>query len=335
MSLRALRAAGSGHIKQRQPTPSPSHKYNTTIHNSKQQQDVKFGAANLRALDFIGGGASSPQQWLDFLGEVKDRRTPPIGSPFQINFNPNRSASDSGDGGGGRAPPPGIAPAKEALPACGDAALTCSCADCPSAPACAPPPAPAPGGRGKGGCRAGAVSCWDLALILGYIVLALAAGGAVAYQKRLRELTEREAELFGALRPLCFWAAAAGGGGALCCQGGAEGGRCWCSRKPLYTLPSLHALPTFPPHTHGALSPPPPPCRPQGPTEPLLQAVSHPAPGGAGGAGGGANGGAEGDDDDTEPLPGDRRYPWLERRLQLLYRAHVSGWGDEGAGGGQ
>jgi Niemann-Pick C1 protein len=75
-------------------------------------------------MNFIGGGAKTPQEWLDFLGEVKDKRVPPVGSPFQINFNPNDTV------------PEAITPAVEQLPSCGDALLTCSCADCPVAPGC-------------------------------------------------------------------------------------------------------------------------------------------------------------------------------------------------------
>ncbi len=37
-------------------------------------QDVKFGSANVPAMMFIGGGATSFQQWLDFLGLAKDKR---------------------------------------------------------------------------------------------------------------------------------------------------------------------------------------------------------------------------------------------------------------------
>jgi hypothetical protein len=204
-------------------------------------QDVKFGAANLPAINFIGGGAKTPQAWLEFLGEVKDKRVPPIGSPFQINFNPNKT----GDG----APPEGIAPAREELPACGDAALTCSCADCPVAPGCAlvggrgaqnwrygqgprgrgaaggtvrcagvarspkqrpshkaprppcgpssPPQPPSGPPAGHRGCRAGAVTCWDLTLILSYIGLAFGVGGAFVYHRRAKSEADLEATLFG------------------------------------------------------------------------------------------------------------------------------------------
>jgi hypothetical protein len=39
-----------------------------------------------------------------------------------------------------------------------------------------------------------------------------------------------------------------------------------------------------------------------------------------------ANGGAVGDDggDETEPLPGDVHYPWLERKMQTAYTQLVS-----------
>lgn len=57
-----------------------------------------------------------------------------------------------------------------------------------------PPSGPPPDKRR---CRAGAITCWDLTLILAYIFMVLAVGGAFVYQKRLRELQDREAELFG------------------------------------------------------------------------------------------------------------------------------------------
>ncbi len=33
-----------------------------------------------------GGGATGYQEWFDYVGLVKDKRTPPIGSPYQLNF---------------------------------------------------------------------------------------------------------------------------------------------------------------------------------------------------------------------------------------------------------
>ncbi len=37
-------------------------------------QDVKFGSTNMPAMSFIGGGATTYQQWFDFLGLLKDKR---------------------------------------------------------------------------------------------------------------------------------------------------------------------------------------------------------------------------------------------------------------------
>lgn len=46
-------------------------------------QDVVYPVMNQRAMTYVGGGARDAQAWLDFLGTVKDARTPPAGSPFQ------------------------------------------------------------------------------------------------------------------------------------------------------------------------------------------------------------------------------------------------------------
>jgi hypothetical protein len=128
------RVAAAADVKRTPPQTHPRRRRRPACAAAfPSAQDVKFGAANLPAMTFIGGGAKTPQAWLDFLGEVKDKRVPPVGSPFQLNFNPN--ASSPGAEGGG--PPEGISPARGALPSCGDAALTCSCADCPAAPGCA------------------------------------------------------------------------------------------------------------------------------------------------------------------------------------------------------
>jgi Niemann-Pick C1 protein len=89
-------------------------------------------------MNFMGGGAQNGQQWLEFLGEVKDKRVPPIGSPFQINFNPEKAAAAaSGDNSSAAAAPPAeVTPVVEVLPGCGDPLFMCSCADCPVAPGC-------------------------------------------------------------------------------------------------------------------------------------------------------------------------------------------------------
>ncbi|KAF6262418.1 multidrug efflux transporter AcrB transmembrane domain-containing protein [Scenedesmus sp. NREL 46B-D3] len=185
-----------------------SKEFTDSLYNSCK--DVKFGAANLPAMNFMGGGAKDGQEWLEFLGEVKDKRVPPVGSPFQQNFNPT-----------GNSTPAGITPAVGKMASCGDPLFLCSCADCPVAPGCSiPTPGPPPETRT---CRAGAISCWDLSLLLTYIAL-------VAAQ------------------------------------------------------------------------------------EPLLGMAAEP---GAATVTNGAAGEHEGDE--TEPLPGDVHYPWLERKMQTAY----------------
>ncbi len=112
-----------------------SEEESRTLHNLSHEasshclqilQDVVYAAANLRAMSFIGGGAETFQDFFEFLGTVKDKRVPPAGSPFQINF-PGESKT-----------PKGMAPANETVPPCWDSALKCSCGDCPDGPTCTP-----------------------------------------------------------------------------------------------------------------------------------------------------------------------------------------------------
>lgn len=77
-------------------------------------------------MSFIGGGAQNFQDFFEFLGTVKDKRVPPAGSPFQIDF-PGESKT-----------PKGMAAANETVPPCWDSALRCSCGDCPEGPQCTP-----------------------------------------------------------------------------------------------------------------------------------------------------------------------------------------------------
>jgi Niemann-Pick C1 protein len=253
-------------------------------------KDVKFGAANLPAMTFIGGGAKTPQQWLDFLGLVKDKRLPPVGSPFQIDFRvvggTDGGGGDEGSGGGEPLPPPpsfpeSIAPLSADLPSCGDALLACGCADCPAAQGCS-----AEGGGGEddedddeprpdGVCRlfGGRVRCLDLSLGLVWAAAAAAVAARLAHR---RASSAARAEL-----DVQLGLDAGGGGG-----GGESGGI-------------------------GA---------------PLLFGVG--GDGGGGGLEGDGGVGESDDDDDEaasdeeEPPPGDRRYPPLERALQQLFRRH-------------
>ncbi|GLI64747.1 hypothetical protein VaNZ11_008114, partial [Volvox africanus] len=114
-------------------------------------KDVKFGAANVPAMSFIGGGARNGQEWLEFLGTCKDKRMPPLGSPIQINFRPENCTL------------PGLVPMREKVISCGDNGLRCSCSDCPAAQGCAQPD-PEPPGPAASTCKVGALSCWVFAL---------------------------------------------------------------------------------------------------------------------------------------------------------------------------
>ena len=78
-------------------------------------KDVKFGATNARAMDFIGGGAKDYEGMLKFLGDKKD-----FGSPFQMDFP--RTYSD-----------PDMGPRDMKAKKCNDddPAYRCVCVDCP------------------------------------------------------------------------------------------------------------------------------------------------------------------------------------------------------------
>lgn len=67
------------------------------------------------------------QEFLDFIGTVKDRTAYHIGSPIQLDFMP-----------GDVDVPDAMTPYEQAVPTCGGSLLRCSCGDCPDAPACAP-----------------------------------------------------------------------------------------------------------------------------------------------------------------------------------------------------
>eukprot|EP00232_Nephroselmis_pyriformis_P010707 CAMPEP_0182890200 /NCGR_PEP_ID=MMETSP0034_2-20130328/22509_1 /TAXON_ID=156128 /ORGANISM="Nephroselmis pyriformis, Strain CCMP717" /LENGTH=326 /DNA_ID=CAMNT_0025023735 /DNA_START=167 /DNA_END=1144 /DNA_ORIENTATION=+ len=125
-------------------------------------KDVKFSAMNVKAMDFVGGGATSYQAWLDFLGLVKDKQPSHMGSPFQINFPPGPA-------------PKGHAAMNDTAVGCAGGAFGCSCGDCPSAPGCAPPappPTPPPPGCPAVGMEGrGAPHCLDLGLGAAYLLL--------------------------------------------------------------------------------------------------------------------------------------------------------------------
>ncbi|KAL4457923.1 hypothetical protein ABPG75_012788 [Micractinium tetrahymenae] len=124
-------------------------------------RDVVYPVMNQPAMKFVGGGARDFQEWFDFIGLVKDKRFPPTGSPFQMDFPPEGQA------------PEGMAPLNGSIPSCGESALACSCGDCPAGPSCAPPPAPPPpeppGCPAFGTSRLTCSDLWLAALYLGLL----------------------------------------------------------------------------------------------------------------------------------------------------------------------
>ncbi|EFN58463.1 hypothetical protein CHLNCDRAFT_6284, partial [Chlorella variabilis] len=123
-------------------------------------KDVVYPVMNQRAMNFVGGGARNFQEWFDFIGLVKDKRFPPTGAPYQMDFPPGEQA------------PENMTALDGFIPSCGEGALACSCGDCPSAPGCEPPPQPPP--PEPAGCPALGTSwltCRDLSLAALYLGL--------------------------------------------------------------------------------------------------------------------------------------------------------------------
>lgn len=88
--------------------------------------DVVYPAANVKAMKFIGGGATDYKELVAFLGTVKDAQPTKQGSPFQMNFPPLDDL------------PEGMTGLEDNMASCGEGALACSCGDCPAASGCEP-----------------------------------------------------------------------------------------------------------------------------------------------------------------------------------------------------
>ncbi len=148
-----------------------TEEYGEGFYNSCK--DVKFGASNSRAMNFIGGGATNYTQLLKFIGDEK-----PIGSPFQINFLTDYSE-------------PGMAPKDMKPKKCNDEDpnFRCACVDCPDVCPTLPDVEEA------GSCRVGVLPCLTFASIFTYIVLLftliVALIGHVAWQKHAQRKNER------------------------------------------------------------------------------------------------------------------------------------------------
>ena len=150
-----------------------SDKYGKGFYDSCK--DVKFGATNSRAMDFIGGGAKNFTDFLKFLGQKRFG-----GSPFQIDFpRPNKSDFPEFDPAGGKPK------------ACNDTDpnFRCACVDC--AASCTELPEVTDVEQ----CYVGRLHCLSFAVIVIYAVFLLllvtAVTGHVAYQQHTQSKNER------------------------------------------------------------------------------------------------------------------------------------------------
>lgn len=125
-----------------------SEEYGSGFYNSCKE--VKFGGANSKAMDLIGGGAKDYHELLKFLGDKK----PLVGSPFQINFPGNYTEEAMH--------PVDMKPKK-----CNDEDpdYRCVCVDCPEV--CPELPVV----KDSGSCHVGLLPCLSFASIFTYSIL--------------------------------------------------------------------------------------------------------------------------------------------------------------------
>lgn len=139
-------------------------------------KDVKFGAANQRAMTFIGGGAKNYTEFLKFLGDKKA-----LGSPFQINFREEPRGNDN----------QGMEPVQQTAKKCNDEdpQFRCRCVDCPAA--CPELPKV----EEVEHCYVGRLPCLSFAVVVIYSIalflLILAISGHIAYAKHKQRKSER------------------------------------------------------------------------------------------------------------------------------------------------
>ncbi|KAI5459254.1 sterol-sensing domain of SREBP cleavage-activation-domain-containing protein [Mariannaea sp. PMI_226] len=149
-----------------------SEEYGAGLYDSCKE--VKFGGANSRAMDLIGGGAKNYTEMLKFLGDKK----PLVGSPFQINFPTEYSE-------------PKMHPLDMKPKKCNDEdpAYRCVCVDCPEV--CPELPSL----KNARSCHIGVLPCLSFASILVYSILlfTLAAFtfGHVAWRRYSQRRVER------------------------------------------------------------------------------------------------------------------------------------------------
>lgn len=149
-----------------------TEKYGSGFYDSCKE--VKFGGANSKAMDLIGGGAKNYHEMLKFLGDKK----PLVGSPFQINFPEDYADHD-------------MAPVSMKPKKCNDEDpdYRCVCVDCPEV--CPE----LPDVKEARSCHVGLLPCLSFASIFTYSVLLFALAsfvfGHVAWRRYVKRRTER------------------------------------------------------------------------------------------------------------------------------------------------
>lgn len=148
-----------------------SEDYKTTFYDSCKE--VKFGGANSKAMDLIGGGAKDAHAFLKFLGDEKF-----LGSPFQINFPDKYGDKD-------------MAPLDMKAKPChgGDPNFDCLCIDCIESCGELPPL------ESSGSCHVGVLPCLSFASILTYTLMLVGIGalgfGSAAWKRYAQRQVER------------------------------------------------------------------------------------------------------------------------------------------------
>ncbi|ODA80792.1 hypothetical protein RJ55_03752 [Drechmeria coniospora] len=148
-----------------------SGEYGSGLYNSCKE--VKFGGANSKAMDLIGGGAQNYHDMLKFLGDKK----PFVGSPFQINYPKEYNQ-------------PNMRPLDMKPKRCNDddADYRCVCIDCPEV--C--PELPAVDRTGS--CHVGLLPCLSFASILTYSLLLFACAVVIFGNVSWKRYEQRRAE---------------------------------------------------------------------------------------------------------------------------------------------
>lgn len=136
-------------------------------------KNLKFSATNGYAMDLIGGGAKTYQQFLKFLGDEK-----PLlgGSPFQMNFQYNVSSEEDLKG---------LSLRSSEMKDCNDKVYKCACSDCLES---CPKLPPFKSLNEK--CTVGVLPCFTFATIIVFASFIVALGAFHVYIARTKRTRE-------------------------------------------------------------------------------------------------------------------------------------------------